>query len=97
VSKNKSVGSVRLSGQYLAVEIAREVQGVIPGTNFPIVMPISERLEVFDIQAGKKLLSLPAHNESLDYEISAEGNLVVVDGTSIALYRVGKFEKEADR
>jgi hypothetical protein len=88
VSGKDFVGSMGLAGRYLALELAREVKTTIPGTNFPIMTPKSERLDVYDRSLNKLLLSLLARSENLYYEISAAGTLLVVDGSSLAMYRL---------
>ncbi|HEX7286522.1 MAG TPA: hypothetical protein VF532_10085 [Candidatus Angelobacter sp.] len=83
-----SVGSVGLAGRYMAVERVRQVRSTIPGTNFPVMVPKSDRLEVYDFTTSKKLFSLPVRGDNLYYEIAATGTLVVVDGLTAALYRL---------
>jgi hypothetical protein len=93
ISKKYSIGSMGLGGRYLAVELAREVKTTIAGTNFPIMTPKSERLEVFDLSLNKLLLSLPARSEKIYYRLSGAGDLVVVDGPNVSLYRIDQPAK----
>jgi hypothetical protein len=82
-----TVGSARRSGRYLAVELDRHVQITLPGTNFPFTMPKPQRLDLYDLSAKKRLLSLAVKSDNLYYAISDNGGLAVIEGSTVALYR----------
>lgn len=88
VSSHDAVGSVRRSGRYLAVELDHQILGTIPGANFPIMVPKPERLELYDLDSKKRLLSLAVKSKNLYYAISDNGAMAVIDGSTLAVYRM---------
>jgi len=87
VASHDIVGSVRLSGRYLAMELDHQIMGSIPGANFPIMVPKPERLELYDLDTKKLLLSIAVKSKNLYYAISDNGALAVIEGSTLAVYR----------
>lgn len=82
-----TVGSVSRAGRYLAVELDRQMAIDLPGTNFPFTMPKPDRLELYDLETNKRLLSLAVKSNNLYYAVSDNGALAVIEDSTLALYR----------
>lgn len=84
------VGSVRASGNDLAVQVDRHLVRMDNAGNIPIRVAKPLRIDVYDTRNHKAVLSAPVHGERVYYALSAQGTLAVVDGTSLVLYQTGR-------
>ncbi|HKR96414.1 MAG TPA: hypothetical protein VJW55_13660, partial [Candidatus Angelobacter sp.] len=84
------VGSVRASGNDLAVQVDRHLVRMDNAGNIPIRVAKPLRIDVYNTQNHKAVLSAPVHGERVYYALSAQGTLAVVDGTSLVLYQTGR-------
>lgn len=81
--------SVAGRGSYLAAacDHYRQGSGIPRGGSF--LTTRAERIEVYDLDRRARLMSVPVHGERVYYAISAQGDLAVVDGASLALLQAG--------
>lgn len=84
------VGSVKASGNDLAVQVERHLVRMDNAANIPIRVAKPLRIDVYDTRNHKAVLSAPVHGERVYYALSAQGTLAVVDGTSLVLYQTGR-------
>jgi hypothetical protein len=81
--------SVAASGSYLAVacDHYRLGQGAWAGSSS---LPTrADRVEVYDMDSHRRLMSVPIHGESAYYAISRHGDLSVVDGKALEMLVAG--------
>jgi hypothetical protein len=79
--------SVAGSGSYLAVgcDHYRAGLGALGGGS---ALPTrADRVEVYDMESRRRLMSVPIHGESVYYAISRQGDLAVVDGKALEMLR----------
>ncbi|HZD94486.1 MAG TPA: hypothetical protein VE133_09540, partial [Candidatus Sulfotelmatobacter sp.] len=84
------VGSVKGSGSALAVQLEKRFTRMDNAANIPIRMVKPLRIDVYEVQNRRELLSAPVHGERAYYALTAQGALAVVDGTSLAFYQAGR-------
>jgi hypothetical protein len=76
-------------GSYLAVACDRYRMAVeVPNDWFRTTR--ADRIEVYDLNRHSRLASVRTHSERVYYAISAQGDLVIVDGTTLELVHAGR-------
>lgn len=88
-SSKEHVGSVKGSGGNLAVQVERHLVKMDNAANVPIRVTKPLRIDVYGAANRKLIFSAPVHSDRVYYALAPEGALVVVDGTSLALYHTG--------
>jgi hypothetical protein len=86
VNSGEFVNSVAEAEGFLALELTRPEFTAVPGNNAPNVFNKSEQIDVYSLDAGKKVLSVPIRSATVYYSISSGGILAVVQGGSLAVY-----------
>ena len=82
------VGSVKSSDGDLAVQVERHFTKMDNVANVAIAMTRPLRIDMYHINTGRALLSVPLHAARVHYALSP-GMLAVVEGASLSLYRAG--------
>ncbi|HEY1938377.1 MAG TPA: hypothetical protein VGJ33_10620 [Candidatus Angelobacter sp.] len=81
------VSSVMDAGDYLVVEIEHRTVRWETSSNIPIATAQPLRLELYEFKSGNKpLISVPLHSSNVYYSLSSYGDLIVGDGTSLAIF-----------
>ncbi len=77
------------SGSYLAVgcDHYRVGQGLAGGVS--ALSTRADRVEVYDMESHRRLMSVPIHGESAYYAMSRQGDLAVIDGKALEMLRPG--------
>jgi hypothetical protein len=83
------VGSVKSGGGNLAVLVERRFTRIDAPGNIPIAMARPLRIDVFDLNTQKGILSAPLQRERVYYALTPQSALAVVDGATLALYQAG--------
>jgi len=86
IGSKEFVGSVQGAGDYLAIEYERRSTQKRTAANIPFLLPQPLRVDIYDLQAGKVLMSVPLRSSRVYYAVSSGGTLAVVDGTSLELF-----------
>jgi hypothetical protein len=81
--------SVAGSGSYLAVACDHYRVGQVAPGGSSALSTRADRVEVYDMESHRRLLSVPIHSESGYYAISRQGDLAVVDGTALEMFQAG--------
>jgi len=77
-------------GQYLAVQCDRyrlDKSSVDGGSS---VSTRADRIEVYDLESGKRRMSVPIRSDDVYYAVSASGDVAVIDGPILRVYQVAK-------
>jgi hypothetical protein len=83
------VGSVKSGAGNLAVLVERRITGIDAPGNILIAMARPLRIDVFDLNSQKAILSAPLQRERVYYALTPQSALAVVDGATLALYQAG--------
>jgi hypothetical protein len=81
--------SVAAGGPYLAVACDHYRVGKDTLDSSSVLTTRADRIEVYDLEKHARLLSIPVHSERAFYAISAQGDLVVVDGANLEVVHAG--------
>jgi hypothetical protein len=77
--------SATASGRYLALQCDRYRTGLALPTEGSELPTDIDRIQVFDIDTHKRVLSYRLHKAGIYYALSPQGNLVVADGSTLSL------------
>lgn len=86
-SSKEFVGSVKGSGNNLAVQMERRDTKLDRAANLTIQIIKPLRIDVYDFKSHKGILSAPVNGDRVYYALSAQGAVAAVDGTSLTLYQ----------
>ena len=81
------VSSVMDAGDYIAIEIEHRTVRWETSSNIPIATAQPLRLELYEFKSSNKpVISVPLHSSNIYYSISSNGDVIVGDGTSLAIF-----------
>ena len=80
------VGSVMGVGDYLAIEFERHFVSHETSANIPVARAQPLRVDVYELNSKKPLLSVGLHSSNIYYAISSRGAVAGVDGTSLEVF-----------
>lgn len=86
---NKSddfVGTLMQSGEYYAVEIDHRTIHWEKASNIPVARSQPRHVDLYDLKGTVALMSIPVHNNNIYFAVSAQGSMIVGDGTSLAFF-----------
>ncbi len=86
--KNKSDDFVRTlmqAGEYYAVEIDHRTILWTAG-NVPVARAQPLFVDLYDLKGTVALMSIPVHTSNIYFAVSAQGSMIVGDGTSLAFF-----------
>lgn len=86
--KNKSddfVGTLMQTGEYYAVEIDHRTI-LRTANNVPVARSQPLYVDLYDLKGTVALMSIPVHHSNIYFAVSAQGSMIVGDGTSLALF-----------
>jgi len=84
------VGSVKGSGNNLAVQLEKRFIKVNNAANMAMHMVKPLRIDLYEVKNRRPMLSAPLHGERAYYALTAQGALALVDGTSLVFYQAGR-------
>lgn len=87
--KNKSddfVGTLMQAGEYYAVEIDHRTILWEKASNIPVARSQPRHVDLYDLKGTVALMSIPVHNNNIYFAVSAQGSVIVGDGTSLAFF-----------
>lgn len=87
--KNKSddfVGTLMQAGEYYAVEIDHRIIRWETASNIPVARAQPLYVDLYDLKGTVALMSIPVHTSNIYFAVSAQGSMIVGDGTSLDLY-----------
>jgi hypothetical protein len=79
------VSSLMQAGEYYAVEIDHRTI-LWTGDNVPVARSHPRYVDLYDLKGTVALMSIPVHHSNIYFAVSAQGSLIVGDGTSLAFY-----------
>jgi hypothetical protein len=86
--KNKSddfVSTLMQAGEYYAVEIDHRTILWTAG-NVPVARAQPLFVDLYDLKGTVALMSIPVHTSNIYFAVSAQGSMIVGDGTSLAFF-----------
>ncbi len=86
--KNKSddfVATLMQAGEYYAVEIDHRTI-FRTADNVPVARSQPLYVDLYDLKGTVALMSIPVHHSNIYFAVSAQGSMIVGDGTSLALF-----------
>ena len=86
--KNKSddfVATLMQAGEYYAVEIDHRII-FRTDNNVPVARSQPLYVDLYNLKGNVALMSIPLHHSNIYFAVSAQGSVVVGDGTSLALF-----------
>ena len=89
-SSKEFVGSVKGSGNNLAIVIDKHQNKMDNAANLVIQTAKPLRIDVYDVNSHKGILSAPVSGDRVYYAVSSQGAVAAVDGTSLTLYQPGR-------
>ena len=86
-SSKEFVGSVKGSASNLAVQVEQRDNKLDRAANLliPVIKPL--RIDVYDVNSHKGILSTPVNGDRVYYAVSSQGAVAAVEGTSLTLYQ----------
>ena len=86
--KNKPddfVGALMQGGEYYAVEIDHRTI-LWAASNIPVARSQPRYVDLYDLKGTVALMSIPVHHSNIYFAVSAQGSMIVGDGTSLAFF-----------
>ena len=73
------------AGEYYAVEI--EHRAILwTGNNVPVARSQPLYVDLYNLKGIAALMSIPLHTSNIYFAVSAQGSMIVGDGTSLAFF-----------
>jgi hypothetical protein len=86
--KNKSddfVSTLMQAGEYYAVEI--DHRNILwTANNVPVARSQPLYVDLYDLKGNVALMSIPVHHSNIYFAVSAQGSVIIGDGTSLAFF-----------
>lgn len=79
------VSSLMQAGEYYAVEIEHRTI-LWTGNNVPVARSQPRHVDLYDLKGTVALMSIPVHTTNIYFAVSAQGSVIVGDGTSLAFF-----------
>jgi hypothetical protein len=86
--KNKSddfVATLMQAGEYYAVEVDHRTI-FRTDNNVPVARSQPLYVDLYDLKGTVALMSIPVHHSNIYFAVSAQGSVIVGDGTSLSLF-----------
>lgn len=91
--KNKTddfVSTVTQAGEYYAVEVEHRTILWESSGNIPVARSQPLHVDLYDLKGTLPLLSVPVHTKNIYFAVSAQGSMIVGDGTALAFFAAAK-------
>jgi hypothetical protein len=79
------VSSLMQAGEYYAVEIEHRTI-LWTGNNVPVARSQPLYVDLYNLKGTATLMSIPVHTSNIYFAVSAQGSMIVGDGTSLAFF-----------
>jgi len=73
------------AGEYYAVEI--DHRNILwTANNVPVARSQPLYVDLYDLKGNVALMSIPVHHSNIYFAVSAQGSVIIGDGTSLAFF-----------
>lgn len=74
------------AGEYYAVEIDHRTIVRERASNIPVARSQPRYVDLYELKGTVALMSIPVHHSNIYFAVSAQGSMIVWDGTSLAYF-----------